>query len=120
MNPLLDFSGLPRFDAVRPELVEPAIDALIAQADAALDEVVDTGFPAEWTRLASRLDVATERLGRAWGMVSHLHAVADTPELRAAYTAALPRVTEFFTRLGADERLYAKYKAIDRASLNPE
>ena len=66
------------------------------------------------------LDVATEQLGRAWGAVSHLNAVADTPELRAAYNAALPRITEFFTRLGADERLYAKYKAIDPASLNAE
>jgi Zn-dependent oligopeptidase len=46
--------------------------------------------------------------------------VADTPELRAAYNAALPKVTEFWTRLGADERLYAKYKAIDTALLNPE
>jgi oligopeptidase A len=48
--------------------------------------------------------------------VSHLNSVADTPELRAAYNAALPRVTEFWTRLGADERLYAKYKAIDPAT----
>ena len=44
--------------------------------------------------------------------MSHLNAVADTPELRAAYTANLPKVTEFHTRLGADERLYAKYKAV--------
>ncbi len=57
------------------------------------------------------LDCTTERLGRAWGAVSHLNSVADTPELRAAYNAALPRVTEFWTRLGSDERLYAKYKA---------
>jgi oligopeptidase A len=64
--------------------------------------------------------VATERLGRAWGTVSHLNSVADSPELRAAYNAALPRVTEFWTRLGADERLYAKYKAINAATLNPE
>ena len=61
------------------------------------------------------LDVATERLGRAWGTVGHLNAVADTPELRAAYNEDLPKVTEFWTRLGADERLYAKYKAIDAA-----
>jgi oligopeptidase A len=66
------------------------------------------------------LDVATERLGRAWGSVSHLNAVADTPELRAAYNAVLPKVTEFYTRLGADERLYAKYKAIAPERPEPE
>ena len=117
-NPLLDFSGLPRFDAVQPEHVAPAIDLLIAQASDALETVVAPGFPAEWQAMAQVLDVSTERLGRAWGMVGHLNAVADTPELRAAYNAALPVVTEFWTRLGADERLYAKYKLVDKAKLD--
>ena len=70
--------------------------------------------------IARELGVATEKLGRAWGAVSHLKSVADNPELRAAYNAALPHVTEFWTRLGADERLFAKYKAIDLQTLNPE
>ena len=52
--------------------------------------------------------------------MSHLNSVADTPELRAAYNAALPEVTEFWTRLGADDKLYDKYKAIDASSLNTE
>ncbi|MDI9329980.1 MAG: M3 family metallopeptidase [Alphaproteobacteria bacterium] len=120
MNPLLDFSGLPRFDAILPEHVEEAMTQLIQDAENALETVIQADFPAQWTALAACLDASTERLGRAWGAVGHLHAVADTPELRAAYTAALPRVTEFFTRLGADERLYAKYKAIVRSTLNPE
>jgi oligopeptidase A len=120
LNPLLDFTGLPRFDAIAPESVGPAIDELLAQASAALDTVTAPGFPAEWAAMASTLDVSTERLSRAWGAVSHLNSVADTPALRAAYNAALPKVTEFWTRLGADERLYAKYKAMDPASLNAE
>jgi oligopeptidase A len=53
-------------------------------------------------------------------MVGHLNAVADTPELRAAYNEALPRVTEFWTRLGSDEKLFAKYKSVDPAGLTPE
>ena len=119
-NPLLDTSGLPLFDAIRPEHVAPAMDTLLAAADAALETVAAADFPADWATIAQTLDVATERLGRAWGAVSHLNSVADTPELRAAYNAALPRVTEFWTRLGADERLYAKYKAMDPAKLTPE
>ena len=120
INPLLDFSDLPLFDAIQPAHIAPALDELLPAADAALAQVTDADFPAEWKAIASVLDVATERLGRAWGTISHLHSVADTPELRAAYSEALPRVTEFWTRLGADERLYAKYKAIDVASLNTE
>ena len=119
-NPLLDFSDLPAFDQVRPEHVAPAMNLLLAEADAALEQVTAPTFPAEWPTMAATLDVATERLGRAWGAVNHLNSVADTPELRAAYNAALPRVTEFWTRLGADERLYAKYKAINPATLDHE
>lgn len=119
-NPLLDFSDLPLFDRIQPEHVGPAVDELMAKADAALATVTAPDFPATWAGIARVLDVATENLGRAWGAVSHLNSVADTPELRAAYNAALPRVTEFWTRLGADERLYAKYKAIDVATLNAE
>ena len=119
-NPLLDFSDLPAFDRIAPADVAPAIDTLLGRADTALETVTATDFPARWDAIAQVLDVATEELGRAWGAVSHLNSVADTPELRAAYNEALPRVTEFWTRLGADERLYAKYKAVDPALLNDE
>jgi oligopeptidase A len=119
-NPLLDFADLPLFDVIAPAHVAPAIDALLKDADAALEQVTAASFPAEWTAISARLDVATERLSRAWGAVSHLNSVADTPELRAAYNEALPRVTEFWTRLGSDERLYAKYKAMDPQALSTE
>ena len=119
-NPLLDFNDLPLWDQVRPEHVGPAMDELLGQADQALAAVTEPAFPADWNEISRVLDVATERLGRSWGVVGHLNAVADTPELRAAYNEALPRVTEFWTRLGADEKLYAKYKAIDPARLTPE
>ncbi len=119
-NPLLDFSALPAFDRIQPADVGPAVDALLEKANAALETVTAPDFPADWNAIAKVLDVATEQLGIAWGAVSHLNSVADTPELRAAYNAALPQVTEFWTRLGADERLYAKYKAIDSATLNAE
>ena len=119
-NPLLDFSGHIPFDRITPADVAPAVDVLLQRADGALETVTQPDFPARWDAIAQVLDVATEELGRAWGAVSHLNSVADTPELRAAYNEALPKVTEFWTRLGADERLYAKYKAIDPTTLNPE
>jgi oligopeptidase A len=119
-NPLLDFADLPQFDAVQPAHVEPAMDSLLVQAQAALEQVTTPEFPAQWKALAQVLDVATERLGRAWGVINHLNAVADSPELRATYNAVLPKVTEFWTRLGSDERLYAKYKAMDVTTLSAE
>ncbi|AMM23086.1 oligopeptidase A [Variovorax sp. PAMC 28711] len=119
-NPLLDFTDLPLFDKIKPEHVAPAVDMLLADADAALETVTAPAFPADWLAISKVLDVSSERFSRAWGAVGHLNAVADTPELRAAYNEAMPRVTAFWTRLGSDERLYAKYKAIDPATLNPE
>ena len=111
-NPLLDTSGLPRFAEIRPEHITPAVGALLREADAALARATSDAVPADYDALSAVLDVATERLARAWSAVGHLSAVADTPELRAAYTENMPKVVDFHTRLGADEALFAKYKAV--------
>jgi oligopeptidase A len=114
-NPLLDFSGLPRFAAFRPEYVTPAIDSLIAAARTVVDHAESETTPATWAEFVRPMEDATERLGRAWGMVGHLNGVADTPELRAVFNENLPKVTEFWTSLGQSAALFAKYKAL-RAS----
>jgi oligopeptidase A len=115
MNPLLQTNGLMAFDAIAPAHVAPAIDALLTQCEAALERAVSADVAADYDAMSAVLDVATERLGRAWGAVTHLNGVADTPELRAAHNEALPKITAFYTKLGADERLYAKYKTIAAA-----
>ena len=119
-NPLLQKSELPLFDQIQPSHVNPAVADLMENASQALQTVTADSFPNQWSEISKILDVATEQLSSAWGAVSHLNSVADTPELRAAYNEALPLVTEFWTRLGADERLYAKYKSIPLESLNTE
>ncbi len=111
-NPLLNATDLPAFAEIRPEHVTPAVDALLAEAEAALERAVGDETPPDYGALSAVLDVPVERLGRAWGAVSHLSAVADTAELRAAFNENLPRVTEFHSRMAADERLYAKYKQL--------
>jgi len=110
-NPLLDFSGLPRFADFTPALVAPAIDTLLAEARATLAEVTAAATPLTWDAFIAPLEDATERLGRAWGMVGHLNGVADTPPLREAYNACLPRITQFWTELSQHQALFARYKA---------
>ncbi len=112
MNPLLQDGGLPDFAAIRPEHIAPALDVLLADAEAALEQAVSDAVPADYNAMSLTLDVPVERLMRAWGHASHLQGVADTPALRAAHAENLPRIIDFSTRLGADARLYAKYKAI--------
>ena len=111
-NPLLSTAALPEFAAITPEHVQPAIQQLLAEAQTALDEATKRETPADYDTLSRILDTATERLGTAWGAVGHLNAVADTPALREAYNAMLPAVTEFSTAMGANEALFAKYKAV--------
>jgi oligopeptidase A len=114
-NPLLDFSGLPRFDAIRPEHVTPAIEHLLEKNRAAVAQLEAPSDNVTWDNFVTPLENSTELLGRAWGIVSHLNNVVDTPELRAAYNENLPKVTEFWTALAQNEALFAKYKAL-RAS----
>ncbi|MBV8379316.1 MAG: M3 family metallopeptidase [Paucibacter sp.] len=121
MNPLLTITDLPDFAAIRPEHVAPAITELLAGAESGLAAVTSDAVPADYDAVEQALSLPCERLGVAWGAVGHLNAVADTPALREAYNAMLPAVTEFFTRLGSSEPLYAKYKAIaaQAGTLNP-
>ena len=112
-NPLLDFSGLPRFAEIEPGHVAPAIDELLAQGRAAIAAV--TSAPPTWEAFVAPLEDANERIGRAWGQVSHLHAVMDSPALREAYNANLPKITQYWTELGQNEALFAKYKELEKA-----
>ncbi len=116
MNPLLDFSGLPRFADFKPAQVAPAIDQLLAENRALIAGVAaDTATPA-WNNFVGPLEDANERLHRAWGQVGHLNAVMNSPELREAYNAVLPKITQYYTELGQHEGLYRKFKALRSGS----
>jgi oligopeptidase A len=112
-NPLLDFSGLPRFSDIKPEHVGPAIDQLITEARTAMQAA--EAAPATWDGFVRPLEDATERLSRAWGQIEHLHAVLDTPPLRESYNASLPKITQFWTELGQNQRLFEKYRELKAA-----
>jgi oligopeptidase A len=110
-NPLLDNSGLPRFAAVRAEHVVPAIDALVADGRAVIERLATADGEPTWEEFVEPLESANERLARAWSQVSHLNAVVNSPALREAYNAALPKVTQFSTEQGQDLRLFGRFKA---------
>ena len=112
VNALLDQQDLPRFSDFAPDQVAPAVRQLIDEAKAALARAVAPETEATWQAFHLPLQLATERLGRAWGMVRHLNSVLDSPQLRQAFNEQLPAVTEFWTQLGQHEALFAKYKAL--------
>src|SRR2546422_2207763 len=114
MNPLLDFSGLPRFAELKPEHIAPAVDQLLADGRATIDRVITA--PVTWEGFVAPLEDANERIGRAWGQVAHLHAVLDSPELREAYNANLPKITQYWTELGQNQHLFEKYQQLAASS----
>jgi oligopeptidase A len=111
-NPLLDFTGLPRFGAILPQHIAPALDHVLAENRRALEQLLARDGPYTWDAFAQPIEDMRERVTRMWSPVAHLHAVMDNEALRAAYNAALPRLTEYFTELAQDERLYAGYQAL--------
>src|SRR5919109_2672662 len=117
MNPLLDFSGLPRFAELQPAHVTPAVEELLADGRATIERVL--AAPVAWESFVAPLEDANERIGRAWGQVAHLHAVLDSPELREAYNANLPKLTQYWTELGQNQELFEKYKALATSAEYP-
>ena len=116
MNPILDFTSLPRFADIEPAHVAPAIEQLIAEARAAITAATQAES-VSWATVVEPLQDATERLGRAWGAVAHLNAVISSPALRDAHNAALPKVTQFYTEVGLNRELFERYKTLAE---NPE
>jgi oligopeptidase A len=117
LNPLLAFGkSLPEYSSIKADDIKPAIEQLLSEAQKAVDLSLQISTPATWRDLVEPLEDATENLGRAWGVISHLNSVADTPELRKAHAEMLPEVTAFWTNLGQNLELYKKYKALSQSA----
>ena len=117
LNPLLSFGkSLPEYSSIKAVDIKPAIEQLLSEAQKAVDLSLKSSTPATWLDLVEPLEDATENLGRAWGVISHLNSVADTPEFRKAHSEMLPEVTAFWTNLGQNLELYKKYKALSQSA----
>ena len=111
-NPLLADRELPLFPAIEPAHVLPAIEAVLAAYQARVDALVADAAARDFDTLIAPLEAMEEWLARTWAPVSHLHGVADSPELREAYGAALEKITAFGTELGQNRALYEAVRAV--------
>ena len=111
-NPLLDFSGLPRFADFQTEYVTTAIDALLKENRTLLEQVRSDRQPVTWQNFVQPMVDANERLSRAWGQVSHLNAVMNNLQLREVYNQNLPLITQFYAELSQDLALFEKFKLV--------
>jgi oligopeptidase A len=111
-NPLLDLSGPPRFQAIKPEHIEPVVRQRIAEVEALIERLVTRAEPPTWATLVEPLDAAFESLERAWGPVEHLNSTMNTDALREVYRATKPLLAEHEARVGQDARLFRAYEAV--------
>ena len=112
MNPLLNFSGLPRFAEIKPEHVAPAIEKLLADYGTLVSKLLADDALPTWDGFVLPMENANERVTRAWGPVSHLNSVMNSPELREVYNATLPKITAFYAELGQNLALFEKFKLL--------
>ncbi|MBV9768284.1 MAG: M3 family metallopeptidase, partial [Bryobacterales bacterium] len=105
-NPLLQVQFQIPFDKIRTENVEPAIDELLNEARQQLEQLISEPAPRTFDNTLERLDHLTERLDYAMQIVRHLEGLVTTPELRAAYNAVQPKVSEFYSSLPLNEGLW--------------
>jgi oligopeptidase A len=115
-NPLLHYAGLPKFNEITPEHVGPAIDSLLAEGRSLVDQLANNTETPTWDNFALKLEDHSEKLGRTWSQVGHMNAVVNSPELREAYNENLAKLTDFYSDLSQDERLYKKFKTIQSSA----
>ena len=111
-NPLLEQHELPPFSLIQPGHVEPAIRELIERNKSRINALLDEIEAPDWDSLLAPIEQLDDELAQAWSPVSHLNAVVNTDELREAYNACLPLLSEYSTWLGQHEGLYRAYRQI--------
>lgn len=109
-NPLLTPAALPEFSSIKPEHVVPAIDELLSRNRKRIAELVEQPMT-DWQSLVGEIEQLNDELAQAWSPVSHLNAVQNTDAMREAYNACLPKLSEYFTELGQNEKLYQAFEA---------
>lgn len=117
-NPLLTPADtLIDYTVVRPEHIEPALRELIVATRQAVDDAARSTEPVSWENLVEAIESPSERLQRAWSVAGHLNGVVNTPELRAAFNACLPLMSEFSTWVGLHTGLYTRYQTLANSPL---
>jgi oligopeptidase A len=111
-NPLLDMNGLPPFSRIAPDQVEPAVDHLLAACRARIEELTSRSEVPTWENFVVPLEEVDDRVSRAWSPVGHLNSVMNSDELRVAYNACLPALSEYGTEVGQNLALFEGYRAV--------
>ncbi|GIA22254.1 Oligopeptidase A [Vibrio cholerae] len=115
-NPLLTFTDLPPFSAIKPEHVKPAVEQAIADCRHTIDKVLAENPQPSWESVIAPIEEVDDRLSRIWSPVSHMNSVVNSDELREAYESCLPLLSEYSTWVGQHKGLFEAYKTIKESA----
>ena len=112
MHPFLAPDFHIRWSTLVPEAVEPDIRHALELAKRNI-EAICAQDPAEVTYESTFLafEKSSEPLNHGWGRLNHLDSVCDNPAQREALGKMLPEVTDFYSSLALNDRLWAVIKA---------
>jgi oligopeptidase A len=96
-NPLATVRVPVPWSEVEAAHIPPAIDDLLAGAQARLDAIPSA--PRTYAGTLGALDLATMELDYALNLAGHLEAVLGSPALREAYNTVLPKVSAFYSQI---------------------
>jgi len=105
-SPLLNIKDLADYPAIKPEHIEPALDELLKEGRALTKKLLAENTQYTWDNLIHPLELSDNEFERMWSPVSHMNGVMNTPELRDAYTACLPKLSEYSTEMGQNKELF--------------
>jgi oligopeptidase A len=111
-NPLLEMEGLPPFSKITPEMIEPAIDSLLAENREEIHRLLQDPQQHTWKGLIEPLEKLDDRLSRVWSPISHMNSVVNSDDLRKAYNACLPKLSDYATEMGQNVELCDAYKRV--------
>ncbi|MFY0678333.1 MAG: oligopeptidase A [Neptuniibacter sp.] len=111
-SPLLEPQLLPTFSQIKVEQIESAIDQILTDNRELVAKLVSEQVEPSWDSLVSPLEEMNDRLAKAWSPVSHMNAVVNSDELRDAYNACLPKLSQYWTEMGQNQRIYTAFKQL--------
>lgn len=114
-NPLLTSATLPPFSEIKPSHIEPAIDHLLEECRAIVKITTQITEPFSWENLVNPIEKTEDRLNKAWSPVSHINSVVNNNDIREAYNACLPKLSQYSTEMGQNKALYNAYFEISNS-----
>ena len=112
-NPLLTFTDLPPFSKIKPEHIQPAVEQMIQNCRTSIENALKNNTNPTWDNICAPLAESDDKLNKVWSPIGHMNSVANSPELREAYDACLPLLSDYSTWVGQHKPLYEAYKELN-------